>query len=171
MKSFKEFYVEGKQVGILYHYTSMFRLPEILESNVLKSDKDKSSVVNKYISFTRDKHFHINYRDNISKDCRLVIDGDKLSHHYKLQPYNYFNPRDHITKPHRGSWDEQEERIATQELPNIRKYIIKVQILDTETEEYYNDDFVSLDIGGKEYASMKEYIEILKQYVPIVELI
>jgi hypothetical protein len=170
MKSFKEFYIEGKQVGILYHYTSIHRLLQILESNVLKSDLDKGPIVREFVSFTRDKHFHINYRDNISKDCRLVIDGDKLSHHYKLQPYNYFNPRDHIVKPHQGTYDESEERIRIRKLPDIRKYIIKVQILDDELEDCYLNDLVSIRINSIVYPSLKDYLKIIGEYC-FVELI
>ena len=52
MKSFKQHIIEAKQVGILYHYTSLYGLLRILQDN--KIHRGKFS----YVSLTRDKFFH-----------------------------------------------------------------------------------------------------------------
>ena len=82
---------EGKQVGILYHYTSYEACIKILQSSKIKSTETADSKKNKPlfgISFTRDKNFHKNSRSiGNHPSCRLVVDGDKLSNKYKIIPY------------------------------------------------------------------------------------
>ena len=82
---------EGKQVGILYHYTSYEACIKILQSNKIKSTETENSTIDKSqysISFTRDKNFHKSFRSTGNlPSCRLVIDGDKLSNKYKINPY------------------------------------------------------------------------------------
>ena len=51
MKSFKEFYIEAKQVGILYHYTTLRYLLQIIDVDRLGSEHGSREV-----SFTRDKN-------------------------------------------------------------------------------------------------------------------
>jgi hypothetical protein len=171
MISFKTFYTEAKQVGILYHYTTLERLALILESNILRGKPDAHHTISKYVSFTRDKHFHRGARDSyIKKECRLVIDGDKLSHHYKTQPYNYYNPKDYVNKPHQGAYDETEERI-TGIIKDIKKYVIKVQLFENAILYYEITNNNTLDINGKSYSTIEDYIDYLKQFGVKVELI
>ena len=86
---------EGKQVGTLYHYTSLKIADKILkEGFIAGSDKsisgysDEIRGKNKHsLSFTRDKNFHEVYRViGAYPECRFVIDGDALSNKYKIQP-------------------------------------------------------------------------------------
>ena len=109
MKYIKKF--ESKQVGILYHYTSINSLFSILKDNKLK-------LFTSSICFTRNK--------NLAKiteftHCRLVIDGDKLSNNYKLIPYDF--------RYYDEDWedDECEERCG-KEINNVLKYIIRIDI-------------------------------------------
>ena len=87
--------LESKQVGILYHYTSLSNLISIINDNCLKSSHSETFMPNS-ISFTRNK----NYTDFNSKFtgisnnlCRLVIDGNKLSNNYKIIPKNVYSTK------------------------------------------------------------------------------
>ena len=90
------FTTEGKQVGTLYHYTSLKSADSILKTGFIQgSDKSISGYSpqikqkdNLYsLSFTRNKNFHSVYRlIGSDVECRFVIDGDALSNRYKIQP-------------------------------------------------------------------------------------
>jgi hypothetical protein len=113
---------EGKQVGLLYHYTSAPALLNILKQNSLRI----SSSGRPYVSFTRDKNFHKTARWGLSGnlDCVIVVDGDKLSANYKIEPYQYhFKDYDSVSP---ASRDESEETVKKSIL-NLKKYIVDVK--------------------------------------------
>ena len=123
-----EFINERKQVGTLYHFTMLHALGKILQSNSLKSFYP-------YISFTRNKSF-----DTISQ-VRIVIDGDKLSDKYKIEPFAYGKGKS-LDKYRIPIFKfESEERVKIfpdttpighdfiSELKDIKKYIIRIDIL------------------------------------------
>lgn len=141
---------EGKQVGLLYHYTSKEGLKGILKSDQL----DVSAELYQghelyYVSFTRNKNFHKKGANwNVKTDYRITIDGDKLSNKYKIQPFAY-NPgwdytdnweydwlEDESEADRRhffdatGKYDEQEERIyfrnRNSSIEDIKKYILAI---------------------------------------------
>ena len=141
---------EGKQVGILYHYTSKAGLKSILDSNQLNASKEHYLGNDLYyISFTRNKNFHKKGANwNVKTDYRITIDGNKLSNQYKIHPFAYVPGWDY-----RDNWeydwledesesdrrdffdatskyDEQEERISFKDpngkISNIKQYIIAV---------------------------------------------
>lgn len=116
---------EEKQVGILYHYTSLWRVFSILDMDEIKAMSEDA------VCFTRDKNFHRISRDLATDiQARIVIDGNKLSSRYKLTPHNYYdeNPEDAIYQiPQRNL--EAEERVVGRNITDVRKYIIKVEIL------------------------------------------
>jgi hypothetical protein len=119
MKSFKQYFLEAKQVGILYHYTLIKNAINIAEENRILANPDRG------ISFTRNKHFHKNGHGISGVECRFVIDGDKLSHRYKLTPFNDLSiqPSTKYGKEgyrHDSIVDEQEERCMV----NIKNLMI-----------------------------------------------
>ena len=156
---------EGKQVGVLYHYTMIDKLIQILVSNELRTTK-----ISKLVSFTRDKNFHKHYRFGINTDhIRLVFDGDKIANNYKVTPYNDFPGS---TRP--GTDDETEERIIGP-LRNLDKYLIKIQIFKEKLYSIFeNEDYVTvrMPMSDKQYVfySSDEYINFVKHYAE-VELI
>ena len=153
---------EGKQVGILYHYTSFDKIFNILQQNRLGMQKGG------YVSFTRNKYFEKHPRYEVSVECRFVIDGDKLSNRYKIEPHNYYNSTKYSNY---GSWDEQEERIIGS-VENFRNYIIKIQLYKEDVYEYFSNGPVIFSNGPSEIEidSPEELIKKIKQYCP-VELI
>jgi hypothetical protein len=180
MKSFLEYYTEAKQVGVLYHYTKFERLFDIIKQNQL-TGTDKVP----YVSFTRDKNFHAKGQHGsrlgiVVNECRFVIDGDKLSHRYKLEPYDYFggdepgsNEVDTSTGDvtHKGSWDEQEER-TLKPINDIKNYIIKIKLLKRSLDAYENNlGAFSFAINHenifKTFRSANQYIKFLEQFCPV----
>jgi hypothetical protein len=118
--------LEAKQVGILYHYTSIENAIKICKDNMLRPMNYET------VSFTRDKNFHGVQRDSIACGVKFVVDGDKLSENYKIQPFNYFNTSDksHGSENkyyHYDYYDEQEE-VVKSPIRNLSKYVIKVYI-------------------------------------------
>jgi hypothetical protein len=138
--------VEGKQVGILYHNTSIKKAIQIIKTNKLKTKLDTEHIFTDYrnkdedfifimghpvhkdylegkikafISFTRNK----NYR-RVEDNVQFILDGDKLSENYKISPYSHFGGR---------SYDEMEERIY-KDIDDLQKYIIKVVIPNNNPE-------------------------------------
>ena len=86
---------EGKQVGTLYHFTNADKFIHILKDNSLKSSRrqpDNGYGGYGYISFTRDKNFNKIPRGSISGTAIVfIVDGDKLSNRFKIEPFNYYN--------------------------------------------------------------------------------
>lgn len=138
--------LEAKQVGVLYHYTSVIRAIKIIQSNILKATdgfnnneeehigytkathRDYSG---KVISLTRDKTKY-NFIIGDEAEIGFVIDGNKLSNNYKIIPFH-----DEINNE-----DEQEERIYNRDITNFISYINKVIIYKTK----YIDDIEVSDL-------------------------
>ena len=70
--------MEAKQVGTLYHATDLNGLASIRETNKMIANWSQG------ISFTRNKHYF--YGD---LPYQLIFDGNKLSEHYKVYPFNF----------------------------------------------------------------------------------
>jgi len=115
---------ESKQVGIVYHYTWLERLINILNTDELIGR-------NKRISVTRNKHFHKQYRLTVPSQCCFVLDGNKLSERYKIEPYNYYSDFHTNAEPyvHKKYHDEQEEVILTDKIKNLHNYILKIKFI------------------------------------------
>jgi len=176
MISFKTFYTEAKQVGILYHFTKISQLPKILNTNTIGRN------TNGRVSFTRDKYFMKHQRIGIGiKDACLVIDGDKLSHRYKLEPYDYFGGDepgsneipfdDYEHTSHKGTYDEQAER-TIKPINDIKNYIIKIKLLKRSLDAYENNlGAFSFAINHenifKTFRSANQYIKFLEQFCPV----
>jgi hypothetical protein len=153
-ESFKhEHILESKQIGVLYHYTTLHNLFRILNSNILKYSSNHDS-----ISFTRDKNAYKSIARRYA--CRIVIDGDKLSNNYKIKPYqDYYDSNIKIKIP-----DEQEERIINKNINDIKKYILYVDLFEYNVDEelsLYNNYELSNFFGLQELNinDLKEIIE------------
>lgn len=150
MKYLKPLILESKQVGILYHYTTISNLYKILKTNTLKSSEywDEFNV----ICCTRNKYFHFDAGYTVPTQTRLVLNGDKLSNIHKIIPYSqdtsvsfedyeeFGNNWKGDPKKHEKGLLEFEERIIGT-VENIDKYIIEVNInefLFTKNDEIIN---------------------------------
>jgi hypothetical protein len=122
-----EVLTEGKQVGILYHFTDYGSALDIIKNGfVLKKTGEKNSSED-FISLTRNKNL---YSPTVSGEVRFTIDGDGLSDRYKIQPF-----ADTASGFGRGKnlRDESEERVNANLIGgelNFSKYLKSIDVMD-----------------------------------------
>jgi hypothetical protein len=117
---------EAKQVGEIYHYTALANALKIINDNELFSSHADRGFS---ISFTRDKYFLNKPRIGLGgTDIAFVIDGNKLSNNYKINPNKF-------TTDNVGN--EQEERIQDiKKITNFKNYVKEVWIFKSRIEDY-----------------------------------
>lgn len=129
---------EGKQVGIVYHFTTLNNAIMIVKSNHLKAYRATKNINGRTLSTSRDKNFSKRRGDQLSisgADIAFVLDGNKLSNTYQVRPYDdtydaterEYEPEDKL-----NFGDEQEEIWYGKKIEsdvgfkNFNKYVIKV---------------------------------------------
>lgn len=131
---------EAKQVGTIYHFTTLHNFVMMLEETFqteLGCEFFDFVSYNGYISTTRDRHLswsNEGYNNNRSLQVRIAIDGDKLSNKHKIVPVNGLTTNDpdifgndKLRVPHKS---EKEELICpVNNKINLRKYILGIQII------------------------------------------
>jgi hypothetical protein len=104
---------EAKQVGTLYHFTSYPRMIDIINNNLILK-----STIQPYVSFTRNRGM---VSDTISQSVRITVDGDKLSHAYKIEPHADltagYGRKGNAQPGQKLTGDESEERISLEKYP------------------------------------------------------
>lgn len=166
MIKFEEFITEkqaheAKNIGILYHFTSLFNLYKIyisdyklqtnrnVESNriLLKTYDLEDKKHLHYVSFTRNKNLYKHPKLMIGSvpTVRITIDGNKLSEKYRLYSLN-----DGMI----ASNKEAEECVLVKYTLPIYNYILKIEIPSLfqfkkevyesgQEEIYYFESFIS----------------------------
>ena len=76
-----DFLNEGKQIGLLYHYTNIKNIKNILDKGLKFSEPQEEISSKYYISTTRKKQ-------NWKHQAEIVLDGNKISQNYKIIPIN-----------------------------------------------------------------------------------
>lgn len=143
MKTFKEHILNEGISDIVYHYTYMSKLTEILKSNKFKLTTDASGGAETglgkkgkwyFLSTTRHKLGGYNLRAGDGY-VMIKLDGRKLAQKYKGGPVNYWsdvggNPAE----------KEAEDRIwhSEQFIDNATQYILEVHSLQETEEKYFN---------------------------------
>ena len=122
---------EAKQVGTIYHVCSIKDyLKYILPNDTLKASGRYYNYTyggDDFVSFTRDKSFVLESRDDETVLVQLVVDGDKLSEKYSVRPYNDFAfDKDGERKDDDFRKREMEECVRGP-IKNISKYIKEVR--------------------------------------------
>lgn len=178
---FADFISESKQVGDVYHFTSLHSLITILNTDFLKgywsssilNDFDVYTMRYRTISTTRDKNY-VNSRGFISisgDDIALVLDGTKLSTKYKCRPIDdrYDVASNKVKNASFG--DEQEEVWygnlinKDQGIKNIKSYIKKIiftkkfiNYIDTTSTDRLNKHYTQMSvIPGYEFLSNLQF--------------
>ena len=126
----------------LYHKTSTMRGLDIINSDSLRGSlpsKDyltfdkrlANTKTQRAISFTRDKNWEPGNTIGVGLDSGLedsnivfVVDRDKLKTKYKVEPFNYSGIDSRHVNTEKNS--ELEERVLTDEIYPLHKYIIDV---------------------------------------------
>lgn len=113
MKIFKRLDIKAaKQIGTLYHLTNLDGMEFIIRDNKLR----RGSYLG--ISFSRDKMLNFYIGSPPRTYFKLIIDGNKLSNKYKIEPYQYHTDNDDISFR-----QEAEELVRASEITNVDKYI------------------------------------------------
>lgn len=143
----------GSPVQRLYHFTTEDNALKIMAQDTLLAKPsneyylvlDKRLAKTKHksaVSMTRDKMMdprglnlanpdHIDFDDNPQEEVdrlniTFILDGDKLKQRYKIEPFNY----DALDKYHGipvTKNREAEERVMTDKIQNLHKYIINIE--------------------------------------------
>lgn len=154
MKYLKLF--ERKNIGVLYHFTSLVNTYFIILNNELESHREiDPQIINTYpktskftttFSFTRDKYLNKKIEEgqiDTILTCRLEFDGGLLSDKYVLKPYNwkgdFYKEIDNIKNFKEHGFESEEVLVTNQnEIQNIDKYLIRytVPTLEKFAEEF-----------------------------------
>lgn len=137
---------EAKQVGILYHATTLKGLKGILKFDKIQADYYNSGCSDG-ISTSRDKTYFY------QAPVQLILDGNKLSNKYKLEPYTAFDDLPEYWRSESETVikvkpsDNEDEYAFT--LPEIHKYIKGIMILPNL--------FISKNLTQQLYDILKNY--------------
>jgi len=148
---------EGKQVGLLYHWTDFMGSMNIISQDFLKGYLTDTFREQPAISFTRNKNFYKGKNKLATKpEICFVIDGDKLSNHYKIQPFQ--DPK--VKK------DEMEEKVLTEGIKNFSQYITNIIIVKNRFNKSFSysvDTFLDKwkNVGGEGFPTYENYVKWL----------
>jgi len=147
----------------LYHYTSIPNAFNILKQNKLNSSDYHNTSV---ISFSRSKYWLYDKYDKlggVNIQCCFVIDANKLSQNYKLEPYTWFVPDEQkISDLSKNSrYFEYEERLKFKTydnknyLSNFSKYIIKSKYISNLSDDEFNELINKLSSNNIEFTESR----------------
>jgi hypothetical protein len=139
LKLFEDFLNEFRSVGQIYHFTTLESLEDILESDSLVGimfDYGKA-----FVSFTRNPALNFSKRK-----VRITFDGDAMSNRIHFEPFLYDITKDplfadgNFKEPmsyndRRKMYGEEREERARSPINGIRKYIVRVDVLDSPRAE------------------------------------
>lgn len=120
--------LEAKQVGTIYHYTSIHYLLDICETDTLckyysNQPSDLDTIIQNKTgvqSFTR-RNDLLNAKWSVGgTDVKFIVDGDLLSNYYKIEPINALYPFDDRF--------EAEERVYAFKIDNFSKFVLGVEV-------------------------------------------
>lgn len=140
MKYLKPLILESKQVGIIYHFTGIWNLYEML-----KFDDFRIKTGYNYISFTRNPIMFSPELLQSKLQTRIMIDGNKLSNKYKISPF-----KDKMVDKEHGEWEERVKKendlfkIRSLDNVNISDCILEIDIIDEplfrgKEDKYYKN--------------------------------
>jgi hypothetical protein len=159
---------EAKNIGKLYHFTGILQLAKIIEDNALKPILDMSDEKT-YISFTRNQYFYKEPRYSVSTQCRIVVDGNKLSSKYKLTPYSdpEYSFKGHEPESEADPF-EYEERVQTKAVENLDNFVLSYDIFLKESLKTIETAWQSLDPKDFEFIVTNKKIRVFKSKEDLV---
>lgn len=159
MISFKTYLTEARMAP-LYHGTTVQNANKIIKDNELTKSVGDLLSDDASISFTRKESFARTWAYNqagLDWNDAIVfeIDQQKISHNYRLKPFNFYDQRARSIKGDKNLTNEYEERIESRSVKNFDKYITKIivyvkpgkpvkgNLLLNHPKLYYNGKFVN----------------------------
>ena len=148
----------AKQVGDIYHFTSVDAIEEMLRNGngrlILKKPASKYLG---YFSFTRDPN--LTTLSVFKQHVRLKLNGDKMSEKYKFEP---FAAGDYYVKTPGGDF-EAEERIDSSKYKgeiDLTPYLEEIKIVPfEELKSWYGNNLNVLDKVQKAYQKIIDFAE------------
>lgn len=141
MITFKDFLIESKSAP-LYHGTDTNSAIHILRTNTLKKSTGSIMEDDIAVSFTRSLDFAKKWAYQNTTDWSDVIvfevDQQKLTHNFKLKPFNYHRSEGaRILSTNKGyDWNmwgannEFEDRVPNRDIKNFDRYITKIHVFE-----------------------------------------
>ena len=132
IKRFDEFLNEGKQVGIIYHFTSVPYLERILAAGCIQGTNDfLDDYKGTFVSATR--NYDLDWMD---KSVRLTLDGDAISNNFKVEPIHYFNKENNAEFRDKGPQHKHYKKVVTNQFEeriwaaslSLVPYVLQVDI-------------------------------------------
>jgi hypothetical protein len=167
---FYQFINEGKNIGLLYHFTSLSDAISIIEMDRLYSTQNVWSMNRKegsysrnkkysgQISFTRDKLLYQDKPKGVSFGVRFVFDGNKLSNDFKIKPVKFSNLWNESEEGifTIGSWSDR-DKLKRHQIFNINKYIVSIDLMPFDI---YQNRIESYEIENYEKIGMCEDTDV-----------
>ena len=160
INSFKEFLLESQSQGVLYHFTSMANLCDLIQDGHL-IPRYYPNLDETFLSLTR--QYNLPWGR-----ARLNFNRYRLRQKYRMEPFHHFNKvhqTDYRTEPHR-TWpgpkreiivNQAEERILINQPLPWEPYLISVDI-DTNFDHQY-----TIDNSEQDQELLTEVIALLEQ--------
>lgn len=152
MITFRDYLSEAKNVGVVYHFTTMQNLSHLADKKLQRDDLD-ADVFTLYArrgaSLTRNYALSDNLFGDFSKKngyvARIAIDGDKLSDKYKIKPVAGFyvnqndpkavlNPNHPYQRIDRSDGEAEELVIPKNELVELKNHIFAIDFVSGYTD-------------------------------------
>jgi len=162
MRTFKEFLIESKQVGIVYHFTTIDKLEMMLNQH---NPLELYSINMETISTTRNPLLPMFNNDFRKADVRIMLDGNKLSQNHKILPIaglsdNETDVLNHGHNKYRVPRYKGEAEEAVFKVPlDIKPYIIDIHVLTNRytMDKYRNEIEPKLKHFNIHYTYIKSY--------------
>lgn len=142
---------EAKQVGIVYHFTTLNNAILIVNYNHLKGYRATKNINGRTVSTTRDKNFSKRRGDQLSisgADIVFVLDGNKLSNIYQVKPYDdTFDVADQeYDEDDRLNFGDEQEEIwygknieRDMGFKNLNKFVLKIIFTKRFIQKCFNN--------------------------------
>jgi len=175
MKYIKTF--ESKNIGNLYHFTSIYDAIDIVELNRLFSTQSiwgttyRDRLLKKHqgqISLTRDKFLNHKKPKGVKLGVRFTFDGNKLSDDYKIKPVKFSS-----------LWEESEEAVFTidgnkkrDQIRDLKKYILSIDLMPydiyrsgSDLSDYFFAKIEQIGYTEHDYKLNRPLVNFVKSWI------
>lgn len=139
---------ELKNKNIVYHSTDIDSFINILDSNELKGtvmyDWGISTSRNRDLAFGHNDFGdeYDNYHHNAG-NVQVILDRNKIKDNYKIKAFDFEEIKRHGASMNNYTDSQQsEDKILTNKIKNIHKYIIGIQFIKNKYINKINDDYI-----------------------------